>query len=102
MRKLTCCILIIALLSAIVSSAHSISTKTAGKLGLVAILSGVAFLTRYLVNKDIRTIEQLHTRFGKPDRVVEFESGFDRWRVERYGNRRYFFRNNILQKIAED
>ena len=102
MKKLIRCILIIVLLSAIVPSAHSISAKTAGKLALVAVLSGVAFLTRYLVNNDIRTIEELHARLGEPDRVVEFERGFDRWRVEQYGTRKYFFRNNILQKIAQN
>ncbi len=102
MRKLICCILIIALLSALVPSAHGISTKTAGKLALVAVLSGVAFLTRCLVKSDIRTIEELHARLGEPDQVVEFERGFDRWRVEQYGNRKYFFRNNVLQKTAQN
>ena len=102
MRELTCCILIIALLAAAVPTAHSISTKTVGKLALVAVLSGVAVLTRYLVKKDIRTVEELHARLGEPDRVVEFERGFDRWRLEQYGDRRYFFRNNLLQAITQN
>ncbi|RKU13519.1 hypothetical protein C6502_03920 [Candidatus Poribacteria bacterium] len=67
-------------------------------MAIVAILGGVAVLTKYLVGRDQQAVEALHAKLGTPERVVKFEHGFDRWRVEWYGNRRYVFRNNILQK----
>jgi hypothetical protein len=97
MKKPIAGALIIGLLLIIVPTAHSISAKTQGKLALAAILSGVAILTKHLVKRDIRTVEELHARLGKPDRVLEFEHGFDRWRIEHYNDRRYFFRNGVLQ-----
>ena len=101
MKKLISCLLITAFLLAVIPVAHSISPKTSGKLALVAILSGVAILTRYLVKRDIRTSKELHARLGAPDRVVEFERGFDRWRVEWYSDRQYFFRNDVLHKMSK-
>ena len=65
---------------------------------LVAILGGVAILTKYLVGRDQGTVESLHAKLGPPERVTQFERGFDQWRIEWYGNRRYVFRNNILQQ----
>ena len=67
---------------------------------MVAILSGFAILTRYLINRDIRASEKLRAKLGTPDRTIEFERGFDRWRVEWHGDRHYLFRNNILYKIS--
>ena len=93
--------LIIAVLLAVVPVAQGISPKTGGKLALVAMLSGVAILTRYLVKRDIRTSKELHAQLGAPDRIVEFERGFDRWRIEWYCNRRYFFRNDVLHKMSK-
>jgi len=98
MKKITCCLLVIVLLSAPTSTAKGISVKTQGKLVLVTILSGVAVLTKYLVGRDRRTVEALHAKRGKPDRVTKFECGFDRWRIEWYGDRKYVFWNDVLQK----
>ena len=98
MKKITCYLVVVTLLLNPISTVHSMSVKTQGKLALVVILSGVAILTKYLVGRDQRTVESLHAKLGPPERVSEFERGFDRWRVEWYGNRRYVFRNNILQK----
>ena len=67
---------------------------------MVAILSGVAILTRYLVKRDIRASEKLQAKLGTPDCIAEFERGFDRWRVQWHGDRHYLFRNNILYKIS--
>ena len=98
MKKLTCYLVIVVLLLSPISPVHSISVKTQGKLALVAILGGVAILTKYLVGRDQQTVESLHAKLGPPERVVKFERGFDQWRIEWYGTQRYIFRNNILQK----
>ena len=98
MKKLVCYLVVVVLLLSPVSPAHSISVKTQGKFALVAILGGAAILTKYLVGRDQQTVEALHAKLGPPQRVVKFERGFDQWRIEWYENRRYIFRNNILQK----
>lgn len=96
-RKFTCYIVVVVLLLSTASGAHSISVKTQGKLALAVILGGVAILTKYLGERDQQAVEVLHAKLGQPERVVTFERGFDRWRIEWYGDRRYVFRNNILQ-----
>ena len=99
-KKLTCYLVVVALLLTPMSSARGISVKTQGKLALVAILSSVAILTKYLVGRDQGTVKALHAKLGPPERVTKFERGFDQWRIEWYGNRKYVFRNNVLQKDA--
>ena len=96
--KFTCCIVVVVLLLGTASDVHSISVKTQGKLALAVILGGVAILTKYLGERDQQAVEALHAKLGPPERVVTFERGFDRWRIEWYGDRRYVFRNNILEK----
>lgn len=96
-KKLTCCLVVVVLLLSPISTAHSISVKTQGKLALAAILGGVAILTKYLVGRDQRTVEAFHAKLGPPERIIRFERGFDRWRIEWYGTQRYIFRNNVLQ-----
>lgn len=96
--KLTCYLVVVVLLLSPVSSAHSISVKAQGKLALAVILGGVAILTKYLVERDQQAAETFRAELGSPERITKFERGFDRWRIEWYGNRRYVFRNNILQK----
>ncbi len=95
--KLTCYIVVVVLVLGTASGAHSISVKTQGKLALAVILGGVAILTKYLGARDQHAVEALHAELGHPERVVTFERGFDRWRIEWYGDRRYVFRNGILQ-----
>jgi len=99
MKKFICYLLLIAFLFVPISTAHSINVKTQGKLALAVLLSGVAILTKYLVERDQRAIEDLHAKLGPPDRVIEFERGFDHWRIEWYGHRQYIFRNQVLQKV---
>ena len=41
--------------------------------------------------------EELHSRLGPPDRIMKFQKGFDKWRIEWYGERSYLFRNEVLQ-----
>lgn len=98
MKKLTCYLVVVVLLLSPISTAHSFSVKTQGKLVLVAVLGGVAILTKYLVGRDQATVNALHAKLGPPERVTRFERGFDQWQIEWYGNRRYVFRNNVLQK----
>ena len=102
MKKIICYLLPIVLLSVPISPAHSMSVKTQGKFALTAILSGIGILTRCLVKRQQRIVEDLHTRLGQPDRVVEFERGFDRWRIEWYGHQKYIFRNQVFQKVEEE
>ena len=97
-KKLICYLVVIALFLSPISTAHGVSVKTQGKLALVAILGGVAILTKYLVGRDHQAAKALHAKLGPPERVIEFERGFDRWRIEWYGNQRYIFQNNVLQK----
>ena len=99
--KLTCYLVVVVLLLSPISSAHGVSVKTQGKLALAVILGGVAILTKYLVDRDQQAAENLHVELGSPERITKFERGFDRWRIEWYGNRRYVFRNNILQKETD-
>ena len=99
--KFTCYIVVVVLLLGTVSDAHSISVKTQGKLVLAVILGGVAILTKYLVERDQQPVDALHAKLGPPERVVTFERGFDQWRIEWYGDRRYVFRNNILEKETD-
>ena len=99
-KKFTCYLVVVALLLAPTSNAHGISVKTQGKLALVAILGSVAILTKHLVGRDQQVVKALHAKLGPPERVTKFDRGFDRWRIEWYGNQRYVFRNNVLQKEA--
>ncbi|MYE88662.1 hypothetical protein F4X33_06675 [Candidatus Poribacteria bacterium] len=99
-QRLVCYLVVVVLLLNPISTAHSISVKTQGKIALVAILGGVAILTKYLAGRDQKTVEALHANLGTPERVTKFERGVDQWRIEWYGNRRYVFRNNVLQNDA--
>ena len=101
MKKIIGCIIITSLLFAIAPKTHSVTPKTRGKLGMVAILSGVAILTRYLVKRDIHATEKLRAELGAPDRTIEFERGFDQWRLQWHAERQYLFRNNLLFKITK-
>ena len=100
-QRLVCYLVVVVLLLSPISTAHSFSVKTQGKLALVAILGGVAILTKYLVGRDQGAVEALRAKLGPPERVTKFERGFDQWRIEWYGNRRYVFRNNVLQNESD-
>ena len=75
-----------------------LTTKTAGKLTMVAILLAAALVVRILVNKDKKEVAHLHERLGAPDRSMEFQEGFDQWRLEWYGDQVYTLRNGVLYK----
>ena len=77
-------------------SAEALSTKTMGKLTMIAILSATAFVIKTLVNRDQNEVAELYKRLGKPDRSTEFQEGFNHWRIEWYGDCVYIFRNGVL------
>jgi len=93
------CIIICGIIFVPVTKANAqlIDTKMQGKLSLVILLTGLAVLTKMLVNNDKKEVDELHSMLGPPDRVMEFQKGFDTWRIEWYGERGYLFRNEVLQ-----
>ena len=100
LRKICAIGLLLCLISGLTPTAESISVKLRGKIVLGGILSGLAYGTYTLVKRDKRAVEELHLRLGPPDRVIQFERGFDLWRVDYYGKQSYMFRNNLFIKTA--
>ncbi len=86
-------VLIVGILWNMSISAESISVKLRGKLALVGILSGVAFLTHTLVKRDMQTTENLQFQLGRPERIIQFERGFDNWNFHYYHKHYYIFLN---------
>ena len=95
-QKVCAFVLIVCLISGVTPTAESVSVKLRGKIALGGILSGLAYATYTLVKRDKRAVEKLQLHLGPPERVIEFERGFDRWRVNYYGKQCYLFRNNRL------
>lgn len=95
-QKVYAFVLIVCLISGLTPTAESVSVKLRGKLALGGILSGLAYVTYTLVKRDKRAVEKLQLHLGPPDRVIQFERGFDRWRVNYYGKQCYLFRNNLF------
>ena len=89
-------VLIVCLVFGLTPTAESISVKLRGKIALVGILSGLAYVTHTLVKRDKRAVEKLQLHLGPPDRVIQFERGFDSWRINYYGEQCYLFRNNLF------
>ena len=99
MKKIVCILIIFSIIFMPVAKAHTrlLDTKTRGKLSLIILLTGIAALTKLLVNCDKKKVEELHSMLGPPDRIMEFQKGFDNWRIEWYGEKGYLFRNEVLQ-----
>ena len=95
-KKISTFVLVLCLIYGLTPTAEGISTKLKGKIALGVILSGVAYTTHTLIKRDRQTAAELRHHLGAPERVVQFERGFDSWRIEHYGNRHYIFRNNRL------
>ncbi len=93
-KKLLCFILIACLIWNLSLSAEGLSVKLRGKLALAGILSGIAYLTHTLVKRDMHAAEDLQTQLGPPERIIQFERGFDQWDVHYYREHSYFFLNN--------
>ncbi len=99
-RKICAAALILSLICGWTPTAESISVKLRGKIALAGILSGLAYATHVLVKRDRRATEQLEFRLGPPDRVVQFERGFDLWRINYYGKQCYILHNNRFVKTV--
>lgn len=93
-KKLLCFILITCLILNLSLAAEGFSVKLRGKLALAGILSGVAYLTHTLVKRDKHAAENIQAQLGPPERIVQFERGFDQWDVHYYRKHSYFFLNN--------
>ena len=99
-KKICAFVLIVCLICGLTPTAESISVKLRGKIALGGILSGLAYATYTLVTRDKRAAEKLQLHLGPPDRVIRFERGFDRWRINAYGEQCYLFRNNLFIKVV--
>ena len=99
-KKICAFVLIVCLISGLTPTAESVSVKLRGKIVLGGILSGLAYATYALVKRDKRATEALQLHLGPPDRVIQFERGFDQWRINDYGEQCYLFRNNLFIKTV--
>ena len=99
-KKICAFVLIVCLFSGLAPTAEGISVKLRGKIALGGILSGIAYVTYRLVKNDKQASEKLRLHLGPPERVVQFERGFDRWRIDAYRDQCYLFRNNLLIKTG--
>lgn len=95
-QKVCAFVLIVCLFSGLTPAAESISVKLRGKIALGGILSGLAYAAYTLVKRDKRAVEKLQLHLSPPDRVIQFERGFDQWRINYYGEQCYLFRNNLF------
>ena len=97
-KKLLCFILIACLFWNLSFSAEGFSAKLRGKLALVGILSGIAFLTHTLTKRDIQASETLQFHLGSPERVFQYERGFDYWNIHYYREHSYYYLNNRFKR----
>lgn len=97
-KKICTFALVLCLMWGLTPTAESISVKLRGKIALAGVLSGLAYTTYTLIKRDRRAVERLQLHLGPPERVVQFERGFDLWRVNYYREQCYIFRNNRLIK----
>ena len=95
-KKISAFALIFCLIYGLTPAAEGISAKLRGKIALGVILSGVAYTTHTLIKRDRQAAKALRHHLGVPERIVQFERGFDLWRIEHYADRHYIFRNNRL------
>ena len=99
-KKICALVVILCLIWGLTPAAESISVKLRGKIALAGILSGLAYVTHALVTRDRRAVEKLRLHLGPPERVIQFERGFDLWRIDYYGEWCYMFRNNRFIESA--
>ena len=97
-KKLLCFILIACLFWNLSFSAEGFSVKLRGKLALVGILSSIAFLTHTLTKRDIQASETLQFHLGTPERVFQYERGFDYWNIHYYREHSYYYLNNRFKR----
>ena len=101
MMRLICIFLIFFMLIP-VPTARGLSTKIQGKISLICLLLGIGVLTKHLIHSDQKMVEELHAKLGQPHQVVEYQKGFDLWRIEWYDGKQYKFRNGVFSfRIAD-
>ena len=101
LNKAISLILILGMVGCFSMPAEGISVKLRGKLTLAGILAGLAYVTHSLVRHDRHTGEELQFKLGTPNRIVEFERGFEKWRVNYYQDYFYMYLNNrFIRKKA--
>ena len=93
-------ILVLYFISGLTPAAEAISAKLRGKIALGVVLSGGAYTTHALIKRDRQAAEELRHHLGSPERVVQFERGFDLWRIEYYEEQCYLFQNNRFIKTV--
>lgn len=77
------------------------NTKNVGKLSMIAMLSTIGLIVKYLNHKDKETTINIREKFGSPYSILEWQKGFDIMRLEIYKDRIFIFRNEILYKSIE-
>lgn len=77
------------------------NTKNFGKLSMIAMLSIMGLIVKYLNHKDKEVIINIRDNFGLPYNALEFQKGFDIWKLEIYEDRIFIFRNEIFYKSIE-
>ena len=97
-KKVCAFALVLCLISGLTPAAESISVKLRGKIALAGVLSGLAYTTYALIKRDRRAVEKLQLHLGPPEHVVQFERGFDVWRIDYYREQCYLFRDNRFIK----
>lgn len=101
LNKTISLILIIGLVLCFCIPAESISVKLRGKLTLAGILAGLTYATYTLVRIDRHTAQELQFQLGTPQRIIQFERGFEKWSVNYYQDHFYMFLNNrFIRKKA--
>ena len=97
-KKICAFALVLCLMWGLTPTAAGISVKLRGKIALAGVLSGLAYTTYALIKRDRRAVERLQLHLGPPERVVQFERGFDLWRIDYYREQCYLFQNNRFIK----
>lgn len=77
------------------------NTKDLGKLSMIAILSIVGSIVKYLNYRDKEVTMNIREKYGTPCGVLEWQKGFDTMKLEIYKDRIFIFRNEILYKSIE-
>lgn len=93
-KRLVSLILIVSIMVSFSMQAEGISVKLRGKITLAGILAGFALVTHVLVNHDRHAAETLQFQLGPPERIIQFERGFEKWSVNYYRDHYYMFLNN--------
>ncbi|MBD3182473.1 hypothetical protein GF312_09290 [Candidatus Poribacteria bacterium] len=65
---------------------------------MIAVLFTSAYVVKRFIKRDRKTADAVRKELGKPDRVLEFQDGFDHWKIEWYGEKILAFRNGYISE----